>query len=451
MPMPCSTCWPRGCALSRYPDRMGFPDLLPVRQNLPDHALQDVAGEVRRQLTLAGFAARVPPGARIAIGAGSRGISNIATIVRAVVDYWREAGCRPFIFPAMGSHGAATAEGQALVLAHYGIDESAMGCPVVSSIEVVPLGRTADGIETFMDRNAWGSDGVLLVGRVKPHTDFAGRLESGLCKMMAIGIGKFAGARQYHTFAYRLGMEHVIRTVGRQVLASGKMLGGLAILEDGRHQTAHLEAVPAGTMESREEELLAIAKEWAPRIPVRNLDLLVVNEIGKNISGTGLDAKVINRSIDGPLNCWPGVETRIERIFLRDLSELSYGNGVGIGMADVIHDRILSRIDWNATWINSLTASTPAGSRTPIHFPSDRECMERIAPTVGKPDTSRITVGWIQNTLELSEMLLSENLRREIEENPDLEITGPPQPVEFDAAGNLTGSPLRAVPAGELC
>ncbi len=430
---------------------MSLPSLLPVYQNLPSRALKDVAGEARRQLALAGFAARVPPGARIAIGAGSRGISNIATIVRAVADYWREAGCHPFIFPAMGSHGAATAEGQALVLAHYGIDEAAMGCPVISSIDAVSLGRTEDGIEAFMDRNAWSSDGVLLVGRVKPHTDFAGRIESGLCKMMAIGIGKFAGARQYHTFAYKLGMERVIRTVGRQVLGSGKMLGGLAILEDGRHQTAHLEAVPAQTMESREEELLALVKEWTPRLPVSNLDLLVVNEIGKNISGTGLDAKVINRSIDGELNCWPGVETRIERIFLRDLSDLSYGNGVGIGMADVIHDRILAKIDWNATWINSLTASTPAGSRTPIHFASDRECMERIARTVGKLETSRITIGWIHNTLELSEMLLSENLRAEIEGNPSLEIVGPPQQIEFDAAGNLTGSPLRAVPAGELC
>jgi hypothetical protein len=430
---------------------MGFPSLLPVRQNLPSHALKDVAGEVRRQLTLAGFAARVPPGASVAIGVGSRGISNIARIVRAVVDYWREAGCRPFLFPAMGSHGAATAEGQALVLAHYGIDESTMGCPVVSSIEVVSLGHTEDGIEAFMDRNAWSSDGVMLVGRVKPHTDFAGRLESGLCKMMAIGIGKFAGARQYHTFAYRLGMEHVIRTVGRRVLASGKLFGGLAILEDGRHQTARLEAVPAETMVSREEELLALAKEWTPRIPVPRLDLLVVNEIGKNISGTGLDAKVINRSIDGELNCWPGVETRIERIFLRDLSALSDGNGVGMGMADVIHDRILAKIDWNATWINSLTASTPAGSRTPIHFASDRECMERIARTAGKLDPSEITVGWIQNTLELSEMLLSENLRGEMEGNPNVEIVGPAQPIEFDAAGNLTGSPLRAVPAGELC
>ena len=426
---------------------MALPRLLPVHQKLPSHALKDVAGEVHRQLASAGFAARVSSGARIAIGAGSRGISNISTIVRAVVDYWREAGCNPFIFPAMGSHGAATAEGQALVLSHYGIDEATMACPVLSSIDVVSLGRTADGIEAFMDRNAFSSDAVMLVGRVKPHTDFAGAIESGLCKMTAIGVGKFAGARQYHTFAYRLGMEHVVRTVCRQVLASGKLLGGLAILEDGLHQTAAVEAVPADTMEAREEELLARAKAWMPRIPVSRLDLLIVNEIGKNFSGTGMDAKVINRSIDGELNCWPGEKIRIERVFVRGLNENSYGNGVGIGMADVTHDRVLAAIDWNATWINSLTASTPAGSRIPMHFASDRECIERIALTVGKLDLSEVTIGWIQNTLELSGLMLSENLREEIEGNPNLEIVGPPHPVEFDAAGNLAGSPLRAVQA----
>src|SRR5207244_10224845 len=196
------------------------------------------------------------------IGVGSRGIANIATIVRSVVDYWKQQGCRPFIFPAMGSHGAATAEGQADVLAHYGIHEATMGCPIVSALEVVPLGKTAEGIEAFMDRSAYESDGVMLVGRVKAHTDFAGKIESGLFKMMAIGLGKFAGAQRYHTYAYKLGLEQVIRSVGRQVLASGKILGGLAILEDAHHNTAQLTAVPVESMEQREEELLSLAKSW---------------------------------------------------------------------------------------------------------------------------------------------------------------------------------------------
>src|SRR5213083_2846889 len=246
---------------------MKFSPLYLVRQNFPDRAIVDIPTAVRKELNATQFASRLKPGARVAIGVGSRGISNIATIVRGVVDYWKSQGMRPFIFPAMGSHGAATAEGQADVLAHYGIIEETMGCPIVSSLEVVPAGSTPEGISTFMDRNAFESDGVMLVGRVKWHTDFAGKIESGLFKMMAIGLGKFAGAQRYHTYAYHLGLEHVIRSVGRQVLASGKILGGLAILEDANHNTAKLDAVPVEVMEQREEELLAVVKSWMGRLP----------------------------------------------------------------------------------------------------------------------------------------------------------------------------------------
>jgi hypothetical protein len=414
---------------------MRFPRLLPVKQNFPDRRIADVAGEVRRQLSESGFANRVKPGARIALGVGSRGISNIAAIVRAVVDYWKSQGCTPFLFPAMGSHGAATAEGQAGVLHHYGIHEATMGCPVVSSLDVVSLGSTPDGIEAFMDRNAFDSDGVMLIGRIKWHTDFAGKIESGLFKMMAIGLGKFAGAQRYHTYAYKLGLEHVIRTVGRQVLKSGKIVGGLAILEDAHHNTAQLTLVPVDRMEQQEEALLALAKTWMGRIPLP-LDILIMDEIGKNISGAGMDTKVINRSVYGDSNPWRD-EARIERIFLRDLSSSSYGNAVGLGMADVIHDRLLAKVDWNPTRINSLTASTPSAIKTPIHFSSDRECIERIAPTVGKLDLANVTVGWIRNSLELAHLKLSENLKDEIRKNPLLEITGPAEEMEFDEAGNL--------------
>jgi hypothetical protein len=415
---------------------MQFPKLLPVRQHFPDRAIRDVAGEVRRELAASGFAARLAPGSRIALGVGSRGIANIATIVRSAVDYWKSQGFQPFIFPAMGSHGAATAEGQAAVLAHFGIDEAAMGCPVLSELAVVSLGKTADGIEAFMDRNAFSSGGVMLIGRVKWHTDFAGKIESGLFKMMAIGLGKFAGAQRYHTYAYHLGMEHVIRSVGRQVLQSGKILGGLAILEDANHNTAQLAAIPAAHMERREEELLELVKSWMGRIPMP-LDVLIIDEIGKNISGTGMDTKVVNRSSDGP-NAWPGLP-RIERVFVRDLSSHSYGNAVGFGMADIVHDRLLAKIDWEATRVNALTASNLASVRTPIHFATDRECLGRVAPTAGRVDLNDVTYGWIRNSLELSFMKLSENLRGEIDKNPALEIVGPAEAMEFDEVGNLSG------------
>jgi hypothetical protein len=419
---------------------MKFSRLLLVRQNFPDRGLKDIPGEVQRQLASAPFAARLKPGARVAIGVGSRGIANIAVIVGSVVRYWQSLGMQPFIFPAMGSHGAATAEGQASVLAHYGIHEAAMGCPILSSLDVAPLGKTPEGIEAFMDRNAYESDGVMLASRVKWHTDFVGKLESGLFKMMAIGLGKFSGAQKYHTFAMKMGLEQMIRSVGRQVLKSGKMLGGLAILEDANHDTARLCAIGAEEMERREEELLALVKSWMGRIPVKELDVLVVDEIGKNISGAGMDSKVVNRSPWGPCNEWDTAPP-IARIFVRGLSPLSYGNAVGIGMADVIADRLVDAIDWNPAYINALTSCCPAVIRMPMHFPTDRECLEKIALTVGKFDTPEVTIARIRNTLELGVLELSENLLPEIERNPAIEILDGPREIEFDAGGNLTRMP----------
>jgi len=415
-----------------------------VHQRFPDRRLKDVPAEVGQQLARSGFASRVKPGARIAIGVGSRGIHNYAAIVCSAVRFWQEQGMRPFLFPAMGSHGAASAEGQADVLAHYGITESAMGCPLVSQLDVVSLGKTADGIEAFMDKMAYESDGVMLVGRVKWHTDFAGKIESGLFKMMAIGLGKFAGAQRYHAYAYRLGLEHVIRTVGRQVLQCGKILGGLAILEDANHNTAKIDGVAVEEMERREEENLALVKSWMAKIPA-DLDILILDEIGKNISGAGMDTKVVNRSVFGEYNPWPDTP-RIERIFVRNLSELTYNSAVGLGMADVVTDRLVDRIDWEPTWINSLTANTPAAIRTPIHFPTDRECLERIAPTVGKVDLDEVTFGWIRNSMELGRLAVSENLRGAVEKNPLIEIEGAVD-FDFDRAGNLISPfvPVEAV------
>ena len=416
---------------------MPFSRLIPVRQHFPDRSLHDIPATITRELTAAHFGANLKPGSRIAIGVGSRGIANLATIVRSVVDFWKSRGFQPFLFPAMGSHGAANAEGQAAVLHHFGITESAMGCAVISALDVVPLGSTPDGIDAFMDRNAFDAAGVFLIGRVKWHTDFAGKIESGLFKMMAIGLGKFAGAQRYHTYAYKLGLEHVIRTVGRQVLKSGKILGGLAILEDANHHTAQLTAVPVDQMERREEELLALAKTWMGRIPCP-LNILVLDEIGKNYSGAGMDTKVVNRGVNGESNLWD-TAPHIDRIFIRGLSEHSYGNGVGLGMADVVHNRLLDAIDWHPTHINSLTASTPTAIRTPIHFSTDRECLERIWPTCGVHRQEDIRLGWIANSLDIAEMRVTENLRPEIESNPNLEIVGEPEEWEFDAQGNLSG------------
>jgi hypothetical protein len=410
--------------------------LIPVRQKFPHRRLENVADAVRQELTASCLATSLGRGSRVAIGAGSRGIANIDIIVRATVDYFTSHGLRPFVFPAMGSHGAGTAEGQASVLAHYGIDEARMGCPVVSTFDVVSLGRTELGIEAFTGRDAWESDAVFLINRIKWHTSFAGALESGVCKMMAIGLGKLEGAKSVHGHGRKLGMDPAIRSVARHVLETGRVLGGLGILEDAYHDTAKVAALPAKTLIEREEELLKTTKSWMGRIPVAALDVLIVDQIGKNIAGTGMDLKVVNRGAGGQVNPWPDAPI-IERIFVRDLSPLSYGNACGIGAADVLHERMIGKIDVKAGRVNALTSGSIALVRTPLHFPSDRECFELAAATVGRFDPAELTIAWIRNTLELGTIALSENLRSEIEGRPDIEIAGPPFDLEFDAEGNM--------------
>lgn len=429
---------------------MILPRFVLAQQSFPDRTIPNIPERIRTELSNSDFLTRVQAGARIAIGVGSRGISNIATIVKAVAGFWKEHGAKPFIFPAMGSHGAATAEGQADVLAHYGIHEATMGAPVISSLDVVRIGTTSQGIETFIDKNAYQSDGIFLVSRVKWHTDFSGALESGLFKMMAIGLGKFAGARQYHTFAYRIGLEQMIRGVGASVFASGKVLGGLAIQEGAHHETAGLVAVSSSqgleAMMAREEGLLREVKAWKANLPAPDIDVLIVDEIGKNISGAGMDTKIINRSVNGDYNPFPDLPI-VRRIYARAISDLSYHSGVGLGMADVVHDRLVNDIDWNPTYINSLTASTPACIRTPIHFASDRDALSNIAPTVGKIDLSTVTYCRIRNTLELVKMAISENLIPSLASN--VKIVSEPFAISFDAAGDLQNLVESGTPVAE--
>lgn len=408
--------------------------LLVIRQNFPDRGLADVPAEARRCLEESCLATRLRPGNRVAIGVGSRGIANIATIVQTAVQYWRDHGMSPFVFPSMGSHGSATPEGQADVLAHLGVTERSIGCPIVSRADVVSLGRTEDGIEVFMDAAAHAADAVMIVTRVKWHTNFNGRLESGLMKMMAIGLGKFAGAQKYHTHAQRLGLEHVIRTVGGHVLQSGKIIGGLAILEDAHHNTAKLDAVPADCMQQRDEDHLALVKSWMPRLPC-DLDVLIVDEMGKNISGTGMDAKVVNRGPASEYNPWPGTPS-VGRVFVRELAPKSYGNAIGIGMADVTTDRLLRQIDWEATRINALSSGVPSRIRVPAHFATDRECLEWVAATAGKLDPAEVTYGWVRNTLELDRLAVTENVRAEIERHPHVQVETAME-VKWDECGNL--------------
>jgi hypothetical protein len=338
----------------------------------------------------------------------------------------------------MGSHGSATAEGQADVLAHFGITPELTGCPVISSLDVVELGETEEGIRTYADARAWTAGGVMFAARIKEHTDFTGTLESGLFKMMAIGLGKLAGAKYYHQHAYNLGMERVICSVGRRVLATGKILGGLAILEDAHHDTGKVAALRASEMEQREAELLALVKTWRPRLPVERVDLLVIDEMGKDISGTGMDTKIVNRNNKGAPNPWPGLPS-VGRVYVRDLTEATAGNATGIGMADMVRSCAAAKMDRAASYVNALTASSCPVVRLPIHLPTDRECLDALWSTVGKFQPEDVGIVWIRNTLQLARLYATANLRPELLKNPLVEIVEGERELEFDADGNLPG------------
>jgi hypothetical protein len=420
-----------------------LPSLTLVRQKYPSRALADVDSAARAALDRAPWRSRVRSGMRIAVAAGSRGISNYATVVRAACDHLRALGADAFIFPCMGSHGSATAEGQIAVLRESGITLETMGVPILSDINPVHLGRSPSGMDVYMDRNAHAADAFLLINRVKWHTDFAGTIESGLMKMMAMGIGKPKGAQIYHARAIRAGeYEAAIRDAAGTVLTTGKSLGGVAILEDSYHHTATIETVDAAELPGREEHLLAEVKQWAPSFNVNEIDLLIVDVMGKDVSGAGLDTKVINRSVHGEANIWPGLP-KIHRIYVRDISDHSYGNAVGIGMVEAISERLASKIDWAPTRVNALTASTPRNIRLPLTFATDREATLTLLGTVGLSSPAEARIAWIYNTLELANLAVTSNLFDEMRSRIDLEIRAKNVPLQFDSAGQLT-SPFTA-------
>ena len=391
---------------------------------------------------LAKLRPRILPGARIAVGVGSRGITHLAAIVAAVLAEIRRAGAEPFIIPAMGSHGGATPEGQREVLASYGITEAAMGVPILASLEVQQVGATGDGVPVFCSTDALAADGIVLVNRIKPHTDFFGALGSGLVKMSVIGLGKRTGATAMHQAAMHLGYERVIRSMASVLLQNAPVLGGVAILENQFHDTARLLVVPREEIESAEDALLVEARGLMPLLPFEEIDLLIVDRIGKNISGAGMDPNVTGRSIHGYSSLLAREDRPapfIRRIFVRGLTPETHGNAIGIGMADFTTTRLVRAMDERATFINSLTAMTPQSAKVPVHFDTDREALDRALDSLALPDRRTARLVRIADTLSLAEMEISESLAPELQRHPHLTALDEPHDFFFDADGNLPG------------
>ena len=388
---------------TRRAEHRELPQMARFRRHLPGAAIEDVPGAVTQALDAA-FTAVDVAGRRIAVGLGSRGVANYALVARCTIDWLRRAGAEPFVVPAMGSHGGATAAGQTEVLAGWGITADALGVPIRSSMEAVELGVAGDPpVRVFMDRHAHAADGVLLINRVKPHTDFHGAVESGLIKMAVIGLGKRVGAEAIH-FHGVSGLTHLLRPAFDRVLESGKLLGGLALVEDGREQTAVIGAARAVDIPAAEAEWLAVARRNLPTLPLDEIDVLIVDRMGKEISGTGLDTNVIGRiGIAGV----PEPEApRVGRIVVLGLTPASHGNAVGMGLADVITRRLQRQIDPAATNANVLTSTFLERGRMPLVAPTDAAALTWALRTCGKTPDQAVVVR-IASTLALESLRLS--------------------------------------------
>lgn len=413
-----------------------FPRMFRLRQKFDAHRVTDIPDEVTRQLNMLNLKSRIRPGQQVAITAGSRGIAHIGMITRAVVDHMKSLDAKPFIVPAMGSHGGGTAAGQTQLLEHYGITPEKMGCELRASMETVIVDRTPQGIPVHFDKHASQADHVFIVGRVKPHTGFVGDVESGLHKMMLIGLGKHEGAKIYHRAIADFSFMEIITAVAASVISKCRVVGGLAIVENAYDETALIEAVAPERFLEREKELLKLATKWLPRLPFSYTDLLIIDKIGKNISGTGLDTNVVGRKYNDHA-ATDRDTVRCKRIFVRGLTEETHGNATGIGIAEFINQRTSDAIDRKITAINCITGLHPTAAMIPIAYETDREAITNALHTCGlvEPDRSKVTQ--IRDTLHLGEVLVSEAFLPELSNRDDLEQISDLREMAFDSEGNL--------------
>lgn len=414
---------------------MNYPQLATIGQRFSAQRLEDVPGELQSEL--AACEAAIRPGARIAIAVGSRGIANLVVMVRQLVAWVKTRKAVPFIVPAMGSHGGGTAEGQRRVVESYGITEEFVGCPIRSSPETVVIGQAAEGFPIHVDRLAFEADHVVVCNRVKPHTGFCGPIESGLLKMLLIGLGNCEGARTYHRAIQDFSFDRIIRSVAGEVLARCHVLAGVAVVENAYDQPARIEAVAPEQFVARETELLTLAKRLLPRLPFPQIDVLLIDRIGKDISGTGMDPNVVGRKFNDHKAVddeWP----KVRRIAVRGLSEASHGNAIGLGMAEFCRSRALEQIDVAATRLNGLVSGHVSAVMTPLDYNTDREMLTAALSTIGLAEPPQAKLLWIADTLHLGEVECSAAYLEEARGRDDLEVLTSPRDLPFDVAGNLS-------------
>lgn len=406
-----------------------------VRQSFEKQKIENPSQAVDEQFESATFLPDLT-GKTVAISAGSRGITNIAEIIRAIASNIKSRGGIPFVVPAMGSHGGGTAEGQTKVLRNFQITEENCGCEIRASMDVIEVCQAKEGFPVFFDREASQADFVVVCGRIKPHTDFTGPIQSGLMKMMLIGLGKHEGAKTYHKAIKDFTFDQIVRSVAREVIEKCNVLCGIGIIENGYEETAHIEIVAPDTIEKREEELLEFAAKMMPGLPFDRADLLIIDEIGKEISGAGLDTNIVGRKHYDHFPA-PDEFPKIKRIAVRSLTEATSGNATGIGMVEFCRSSVIDQMNVESTRINCLTSGHVTAAMIPVTFESDKQIIDEALNTVGFCDAESAKVMWIRNTLHLTELYCSKAFLEQARQRDDLEVLCEPRTLQFDAQDNL--------------
>jgi hypothetical protein len=436
--------------------------MIRIRQEFERPRVEDVDAAIRQSLTNLDLGNWIKPGQTVALTAGSRGIANIVLSLRTICEHLKSLEAKPFIVPAMGSHGGGTADGQLRLLESYGITETNVGAPIRSSMDTVDLGTTAEGFPVYLDRLAAGADHIGVIARVKPHTNYHGPIESGLLKMMMIGLGKHKGALAGHRILLEYPFDQVVRSMTRLLRSRAPITFGLGLVENAYDETAWIEAVLPEDFEKREEAMLVLARNWLGRLPLCKADLLIIDEIGKDISGSGMDTNVVGRkhswrsTVSSQLSVVRGVplpatdhgqpttgseaghlSPEIFRIFVRGLSERTHGNAAGIGLADFTTTRLIKAMDYRATVLNCLTAGYPDGASLPVHFDSDREAIDAALAIIGVRGPEEARILHIRNTLALEEMEVSEPCLEDPNRISNFQVRGKAFDMEFDHEENL--------------
>jgi hypothetical protein len=414
---------------------MNYPEIAQISQHIDTTKIADIDQVIAAEMRRLELRNRIKSGARVALSAGSRGITDNVSVIRAVIRELKEIGAQPIIIPSMGSHGGATAEGQAGMLEGLGLSEKTLGVPVVSSLDVVELGTTEEGIPVVFSKDALACDNVIVINRIKPHTEFSGKIESGLTKMLVIGMGKHEGAILAHKWAVRFGYERTLISSANLVIQKVPIAMGIGIVENGFGRAARIEAVSPENFVEEEVRLLDYARQTCPHLPFDQLDVLIVDEGGKEISGTCMDTKVIGRIMN--IYEQPLTHPYITRIILRDITDTSHGNGLGVGLADFVTKRLADKLNRSITDLNCVTAVTPEKARLPIVAETDQSAVDQAIATAGPVTPDDVRLCWIKNTMKLDTMFVSKALLEEVSIKDELKKLSDLVPMKFSGAGTL--------------